>query len=42
MNGVAVITDTIKYVQTNLEHLNNTQKALLQVTKQHKEEVGES
>jgi len=42
MNGVAVITDTIKYVQTNVEHLNNTEKVLLQVTKQQNEEVGES
>jgi len=35
-NGV-IVTDAIKYVQGQLDHLNKTEKALLQ-DKEHKEE----
>jgi hypothetical protein len=39
-NGV-VITGAIKYVQGQMDHLNKTEKKLLQDTKQQKEKEGE-
>ena len=39
--GSVIVTDAIKYVQGQMEHLNKTEKAMLQNIKEHTEEQQE-
>ena len=39
--GGAIITDAIKNVQSQIDHLNTTEKKLLQVIKQNKDKEAE-